>query len=243
MNYKKIFPLVVLAGGEGTRLKSIAKEKPKILTPIGNTSFIEIYIKNIMRLGFNEVIFIIHHGKKEIISYLEKSNNTDNLKYSFLYDGKIQAGTAGALINNVEKLPENFWLTYGDTLLNFDPLDAQTTFFNSGKNSLMTIINKKHVKETPNIEIANNKIVNYNKIENERCEYVDYGALIFKKNLLYDYGRETYKLDEILKDLINKQDIVAKFITDKFFEMGNKTSYNELNQILKAKKLEELWNE
>ena len=93
-----------------------------ILTPIGNTSFIEIYIKNIMRLGFNEVIFIIHHGKKEIISYLEKSNNTDNLKYSFLYDGKIQAGTAGALINNVEKLPENFWLTYGDTLLNFDPL-------------------------------------------------------------------------------------------------------------------------
>ena len=122
MNYKKIFPLVVLAGGEGTRLKSIAKEKPKILTPIGNTSFIEIYIKNIMRLGFNEVIFIIHHGKKEIISYLEKSNNTDNLKYSFLYDGKIQAGTAGALINNVEKLPENFWLTYGDTLLNFDPL-------------------------------------------------------------------------------------------------------------------------
>ena len=243
MNYKKIFPLVVLAGGEGTRLKSIAKGKPKILTPIGNTSFIEVYIKNIMRLGFNEVIFIIHHGKKEIISYLEKSNNIDNLKYSILYDGKIQAGTAGALINNVEKLPENFWLTYGDTLLNFDPLDVQTTFFNSGKNSLMTIINEKHVKETPNIEIANNKIVNYNKIENERCEYVDYGALIFKKNLLYDYGRETYKLDEILKDLINKQDIVAKFITDKFFEMGNKTSYNELNEILKVKKLEELWNE
>ncbi len=243
MSYKTVLPLLVLAGGEGTRLKKIGNSDLKIFTPIGNRLFIEEYLDNLKRLGFKEIIFLIHEESELTTKKFQEYLNSYDFKFSFLFDGKKRMGTGGAIINNLDNLPDIFWIMYGDTLLNFNVLEAQKAFFESKKDSLMTIIPKNLVEEKANIEFKNNEIINYSKKSSVQKNYVDYGGLIFKKSAFYNLDNEYVDLDKIIKRLIDKKSVYHLKVLKRFYEMGNIKSYKTLDNLLKHKKLEQLWDE
>jgi NDP-sugar pyrophosphorylase family protein len=65
LNYSEPFPLIILAGGAGTRLNKINKDIPKIMTPIGNRIFLDYFMDNLKKLGFNELYFLIFPDEKK----------------------------------------------------------------------------------------------------------------------------------------------------------------------------------
>ena len=119
MTSKTDFPLVILAGGQGSRLKKIHSDLPKILKPIGEKVFLDYFLENLFRLGFKNLIFIIQDDNQKIYESLIAKNN-ERFFIDIFSDGKNKLGTAGAIVNNLELLPQYFWITYGDTLLNID---------------------------------------------------------------------------------------------------------------------------
>ena len=54
----KLNQLLVLAGGFGTRLKSVLNGTPKPLAKIGNEKFLFFFIKNWERQGINKFTFL-----------------------------------------------------------------------------------------------------------------------------------------------------------------------------------------
>ena len=243
MKYNSKFPLVVLAGGYGTRMKFLNKNTPKILSPINEYKFIDLFFKNIKLLGFRDVYLLLHSNSEQVIKYIKNNNLYKDFNIECLMDGENAMGTGGAIIKNLDFLPDIFWVMYGDTLLNWNVNKSEKKFLESNKKSLMTVIHKDKVDETPNILLKDGKLLSYSKELTLQNNYVDYGALIFKKNVFDKFQINKTDLAEIITNLIKHEELTSFETNYKFYEIGNQDSYEALIEELKKRNLTELWNE
>ena len=93
----KNIDVVVLAGGLGTRLSPMLKDKPKILVPIGKRPYIVFLLSWLKSFGARRVIFGLGHLAGAVSDYLE-ANVTDDFEISVVIEEK-PLGTAGAITN------------------------------------------------------------------------------------------------------------------------------------------------
>lgn len=112
--------LLVLAGGFGTRLKTIINDVPKALAPIGGVPFLHLQIACWLSQGLREFTFLLHHRADLIIAFL-KANEAGLLK-DCKVDWVIEPvpmDTGGAIANAVKKLDlqDEFLITNADTWL------------------------------------------------------------------------------------------------------------------------------
>lgn len=243
MNYKSNFPLVVLAGGYGTRMKFLNENTPKILSPINEYKFIDLFFMNIKFLGYREVYLLLHSKSEQVIKHIQKNNLYTDFEIRYLLDGENALGTGGAIIKNLDFLPDIFWVMYGDTLLNWNVSKSEKKFIKSNKKSLMTVIHKDKVNETPNVLLKNNILLSYSKELTLQNNYVDYGAILFYRNVFDNFQINKLDLSEIIADLIKYEEITPFKVTNKFYEIGNQNSYKILIDKLKKSDLKKLWDE
>ena len=62
--------LLVLAGGFGTRLKSVVNNVPKALAPVGSVPFLQLQIEHWYAQGIREFCFLLHHQADKIFTFL-----------------------------------------------------------------------------------------------------------------------------------------------------------------------------
>ena len=108
-------PLVIMAGGKGTRLYPYTKILPKALVPIGEIPIAEHIINRFQKYGCKDVYLIVNHKKEMIRSYFESIN------YRLNYvNEEIPLGTGGgiALLENFKE--EEFFLSNCDILIDAD---------------------------------------------------------------------------------------------------------------------------
>lgn len=87
-------PVVIMAGGKGTRLDPFTKVLPKPLIPIGDKTIIEIIMEKFALHGVHNFYVTINHKAKMIKSYFEETNS----KYVINYiEEDTPLGTAGSL--------------------------------------------------------------------------------------------------------------------------------------------------
>ena len=68
-------PLLVLAGGFGTRLQPILGESPKALAQVCGQPFLSLQIEQWLKEGVTSFIFLLHHHADLIIKYLKSEEN------------------------------------------------------------------------------------------------------------------------------------------------------------------------
>ena len=110
---KKI-PVVVMAGGAGTRLEPFTKILPKPLIPIGEKSILEVIIDKFKLFGLDEYYLTVFHKKNIIKSYFEEIDL--DYKLSFIEESSPM-GTAGILSSLHSKVKTSFFLTNCDTII------------------------------------------------------------------------------------------------------------------------------
>jgi dTDP-glucose pyrophosphorylase/CBS domain-containing protein len=87
-------PVVIMAGGKGTRLDPFTRILPKPLIPIGDKAVIEIIMERFHQSGVEEFYVSINHRSKMIKAYFEEAN----LSYKIHYiEEKKPLGTGGSL--------------------------------------------------------------------------------------------------------------------------------------------------
>ena len=113
---------LILAGGEGTRLRPLTSTVPKPVVPLANRPFISFMIEWLRRHGVEDVILSCGFMAKEVRAVLGEG---DALGIRLRYVEEPQPlGTGGALRYAGELLEERFLMLNGDVLADFD-LDAQ----------------------------------------------------------------------------------------------------------------------
>ncbi len=88
-------PVMLMAGGLGTRLKPLTDEAPKPMIEVGGKPILETIVENFIEQGFTQ-IFISVNYKKEIIENHFEDGAKWGAKISYVYETEPK-GTAGAL--------------------------------------------------------------------------------------------------------------------------------------------------
>lgn len=109
---------VILAAGEGTRLRPLTRSRPKALTPVANTPIIEYAIKALQMNGIRDIIVVVGYRKEHVIRYL----NMLDVQVRVVVQEK-QLGTAHALRYAEPFLEDEFLLLSGDNYI--DPRSIQ----------------------------------------------------------------------------------------------------------------------
>jgi NDP-sugar pyrophosphorylase family protein len=108
-------PVVIMAGGKGTRLYPYTKILPKPLIPIGDITITEHIINNFIKFGCCNFIMIVNYKKEMIKAYFSETNMPGvSISYA---DEDNYLGTGGGLSLLRHKLSETFFFTNSDILI------------------------------------------------------------------------------------------------------------------------------
>ena len=110
--------VVIIAGGKGTRIASVNSEIPKAMIPVCGKPIIEHEIELCKRYGYTSFLFIIGHMGDQISSYFGNGSKW-GVTIEYFQETK-PLGTAGALGYLKNKLTDDFFVLYGDTIVDFD---------------------------------------------------------------------------------------------------------------------------
>ena len=108
-------PVVIMAGGAGTRLDPFTKILPKPLIPIGDRSVLEVVIDKFREYGIEKYYISLFHKAKMIKVYFDELDLPYTINY--LEESK-PLGTAGALNQLQNSIKGSLFLTNCDTIIN-----------------------------------------------------------------------------------------------------------------------------
>jgi len=114
----QVMQAVVMAGGEGTRLRPLTTNRPKPMVPIVNKPMLEHTLNLLKQHGFRDVILTLHYLPNVIRDYFQEGDEFD-VKLTYLIEEK-PLGTAGGVKNAERYLDDTFVVFSGDVLTDID---------------------------------------------------------------------------------------------------------------------------
>lgn len=127
--------VIIMAGGRGTRISSIAPDIPKPLIKIAGVPVLEREIRSLQEQGFTDIILTVSYMADQIINYF---GNGDWLGVKLEYFVEKQPlGNAGALFKLRDKVEGDFLLLNADAI--FDVDFNRFVSYHRSKGGLVTI--------------------------------------------------------------------------------------------------------
>lgn len=111
-------PVVIMAGGKGTRMRPLTNVIPKPLIPIGDSSMLEQIIFKFQEVGCNHFFTSVNY-KAEMIEFYFSQIENKTYDISFFKEDK-PLGTAGSLHLLQGKISTTFFVSNCDILINDD---------------------------------------------------------------------------------------------------------------------------
>ncbi|MDQ3756486.1 MAG: mannose-1-phosphate guanyltransferase [Actinomycetota bacterium] len=109
---------VIMAGGEGTRLRPLTSNQPKPMMPLANLPMMEHIVRLLREHDFDEIVVTLAFLPQAIRTYF---GNGSEYGVRMVYaTEETPLGTAGSVRNAMEQLDERFLVISGDVLTDID---------------------------------------------------------------------------------------------------------------------------
>lgn len=127
---------VIMAGGKGTRISSIANDIPKPMIPIAGKPVLEHEIEGLACQGFTDIIITVSHLGKVIMDYFGNGSRY-GVKIEY-FNEEQPLGNAGALFKIRDELDGDFLLLNADAV--FDVDFNRLVAYHKTKGGLVTLL-------------------------------------------------------------------------------------------------------
>jgi len=136
-------PVIIMAGGKGTRLQPITNVIPKALVPLGEKPIIEVIIDSFVDLGAKSFNLSVNH-KKEMIEFHFSQKKDKQYEVSFFEEIK-PLGTAGSLCFFKDKIDSSFFVSNCDIVVSQDYREIYK-YHQKNKNDLTVVAALYHLR-------------------------------------------------------------------------------------------------
>ena len=115
--------VIILAGGLGTRLRSVVNDKPKCMAEVNGKPFLYYWLQYLARFSFKRIVLSLGYKSEMVISWIEKIR--DN--YDFIIDYVVEQellGTGGGIRLALNKTStDDVFVINGDSMFLADLQD------------------------------------------------------------------------------------------------------------------------
>jgi NDP-sugar pyrophosphorylase family protein len=229
-------PIIILAGGLGTRLGQLSQKTPKALMPVADEPFIFHQLRLLKDNSLEKVIICAGYLGERIEEAVGDGRKF-GLNVDYSYDWPNLLGTGGAIRLATQKLEEPFMVLYGDSYLDLDYQGVARAFLSSQKPALMTVYHNEGKYDRSNVIFEAGVIRLYDKKNPDPAmKYIDYGLSCLTRDIIADGPvEEVFDLAEIMTKLSRQGDLAGFEVKTRFHEIGSPESLAELDAFLRRK--------
>jgi len=203
-------PVVIMAGGQGTRLKPLTNVLPKPLLPIKEKTIIEDIMDKFVLVGCKDFYISVNYKSELMRFYLDNVKNSDyRIQY---FEEEKPLGTAGSMYLLKDKINSTFFVTNCDILIDQE-LEEIYNYHLSSKN-LITIVSALKNFKIPYGTIQTGKNGKLLSLD-EKPEYImqiNTGMYILEPEVLqYIPDNEFFHITELIDKIVENKLKVGVF--------------------------------
>ena len=218
--------VLILAGGLGTRLRSVVPELPKAMAPIGGRPFLAHLLEQLKEQGFQHMCLAVGYQSRVIKDYFQDGTELGvHLTYS---EEKHPLGTGGGMKKASELLPEEFLVLNGDSYLQID--FRKLTAFHTLKGALITmaLVKAQDNMRYGKVELDEDQRIISFKEKGTGCGscLINAGAYVVNNEIFNDFQKDV-KISfesEILQRYVKKE-MFGQIVDGFFIDIGTPESY------------------
>lgn len=206
---------IILAAGEGSRMRPLTYTRPKVMLPIANKPILEHLLIEARKAGIGEFIFVVGYHDEQVRDYFGSGDKWGvNIGYS---SQRRQWGTADALKTAKGLVDGNFLVINGDIIANQE--DIKSLISNS--DNTVSVIEVKDTRDLGVVEISQGKVVHiYEKAEKPPSHMANAGLYLFTPDI-FDAISQTLKSPRGEYEITDSLQLMI--------EQGHDVSYQEIS--------------
>lgn len=234
-------PLLVLAGGFGTRLRSAVADVPKPLAPVAGRPYLYYLLESWVSQGVREFIFLLHHQAGLIEDFLQ-SEATSGLLHGCKVQTMTEAqpmGTGGAVAHAVQQLhlKSSFLVANADTWLG-----SGVTALASTPASAIAVLRVENTERYGRVETAASKIAAFaEKQDSAGPGWINAGMYHLDAALFTTWDGEPFSLERVLfPPLAAAGQLHALPLQTEFIDIGIPADYFRFCRWIESQKADAL---
>ncbi|HMG88747.1 MAG TPA: nucleotidyltransferase family protein [Chryseolinea sp.] len=228
-----ILPLdvVVMAGGEGRRLRPLTEKTPKPLLKVGDKPIIEHNLDRLIHFGIDDYWICIRYLGEQLQQYFG-NGESKNVSINFIWEDQ-PLGTIGAIRKIKDFKHDYILVTNSDLLTNLDYEGFFVDFMTNGADlSVATIPYSVNIPYAV-LDTANGHVVSF-KEKPTYTYYSNAGIYLMRKEVLEQIPDGFYNATDLMEKLIQDgRKVISYPIIGYWLDVGNPQDYAKANQDIK----------
>lgn len=209
---------ILLAGGLGTRLRSVVNDRPKPMALVEDKPFMEYLIQELKKNGITDIVMAVGYKGSMVEDYFE-DGKAQGVHIQYSYEEE-PLGTAGAIKNAASKLQEDtFFVLNADT---FYKMDYQKLIENNkAADAIMTLVLREvdDISRYGKATLTDGILTGFNeKTADSVPGTINGGVYLLKKDILDEIPEGKVSLEnEIIPKLLDKKACISGIVNDGYF--------------------------
>lgn len=229
---------IILAGGFGTRLKSVIADIPKPMAPVKGKPFLEYLIYQLKTWGYKDIVLSVGYLKDKIISYFGDGKSLDvSIEYS---KEEFPLGTGGAIREAMSRYEDKTYLVLnGDTFYNID-FESLCNFHRvKSAQASMAIASVKDASRYGSVVMNElGEVIRFAEKQNKAKGNINAGIYILNRSVLANIPPGTISFEkEILPELVH-QGLFGSMQQGFFIDIGVPEDYKKFKDYIWTSNLE-----
>jgi len=221
---------VIMAGGEGRRLRPLTDELPKPMLKVGGISIIERQVRSLAKHGIKNIFITINYCGDKISEYF-KDGSSFGVSIKYVQEEK-KLGTAGALsLISSNTFEGPILVINGDVITTID--FNSFGYFHFSNNAKLSIAAMKYIVDVPYGVVQNHNENVLGIVEKPSKQYLcNAGIYAIEKDLITSIPHNAFfnMTDLVQKVLSDKQKIVVFPMFEYWTDIGSKSELEKARQ-------------
>lgn len=176
---------IILAGGFGTRLRSVVADVPKPMAPINGQPFLALLLQHLARAGFTSVVLAVGYRQEVIKDFFGSSYAGIRIQYS---PEENPLGTGGAIRQALPLTKDAaVFVLNGDTFLDVDFVAMQQQHADASAELSIAVHPVDDVARYGALEVAEGRIVGFIEKGRQGRGIINGGVYLLSRDLLGAY--------------------------------------------------------
>lgn len=201
--------VVIMAGGEGKRLRPLTQDCPKPMLRVAGKPLLEIILMQCLEAGFKDFYFAVNYLKEQVTSYFQDGSFWGaNIRY---LEEKKPLGTAGALSLLPHRLDHPILVLNGDVLTRVDYTNLLR--FHTTHKPSATLCVRQHATQIPYgvVRVDASTVISLEE-KPVLTHYVNAGIYLLSPDILDHLPNDVYTdMPQLLESIASEGKLVSAF--------------------------------